>query len=68
MIFCNLFSQKHSCPFALIIIIIHRKMQYFSFFVIMPVLCSIGSKNRIYVLPSQLLIFYIISQKPCRTQ
>ena len=48
MIFCNLFSQKHSCPFALIIIIIHRKMQYFSFFVIIPVLCSIGSKNRMF--------------------
>ena len=41
-------TMKHSCPFALIIIIIHRKMQYFSFFVIIPVLCSIGSKNRMF--------------------
>lgn len=53
-------------------------MQYFSFFVIIPVLCSIGSKNRmfnrknqlttrlqysIYLFTLNLIICYIVKRK-----
>ena len=41
----HFFSQEHSLALPLIVIIIHRKMEDVSIFIVVPILASVGSKN-----------------------
>ena len=47
MILDNFFSQEDRFPASLIVIIVHRKVKDFPVFIVIPVLCSVGSENRV---------------------
>src|SRR5699024_3661235 len=48
VVFYDLFSQKYCLPLSFIIIIVHGKMKNLSLFIIIPVLGTISSKNRMF--------------------
>lgn len=46
MIFDHFFSKEVSSPIAFKKVIVNRKVEYFSIFIIIPILASVCGKNR----------------------